>query len=266
MIRQFTLIAGLTLGVTAITAATLACRLPLQPAGPEQTKSETVEAGAAESADVEISLGAGELTVAGGATELMEAEFTFNIDAWEPEVDYSINGDKGFLTVRQPDEDGLRIPDTEVRYTWDLQFNDEVPLDMQVNMGAGEGLIDLRALSVGNLDLRTGAGNVSALLGGSQLTSADISAGIGETTIDLSGDWENDASIVIKAGVGDMTVIVPRQVGVIADVAMGIGEINADGFRTQGGSYTNDAYEDSTITLRVEIDGGVGEITLTVGE
>ena len=89
------------IGVTALVAAALACSLPIQQTGPAQTQSETVELGAAESANVEITMGAGELAVSSGAADLLEAEFTFNIDDWEPEVDYSVNGDRGRLTIRQ---------------------------------------------------------------------------------------------------------------------------------------------------------------------
>jgi N-terminal domain of toast_rack, DUF2154/Cell wall-active antibiotics response LiaF, C-terminal len=266
MIKQTRHTSGLFVGLAALFAAALACSLPIQKTGDLQTKSETVDLGAASSADVEITMGAGELTVSGGATELMEGEFTYNIESWEPEVNYSINGDQGRLTIRQPDVEIKGIPNNDIRYIWDLQFMNDTPLDMEINLGAGQSDIDLQTLSVGRLTMRSGAGEVTALLGGSQLSEADITAGVGKNTIDLSGDWEDDASIVIRAGIGDLTVIVPGSVGAIVDVAVGLGDVSADGFRIQGNSYINDAYGDSAITLQVEIERGVGQVTLELGE
>ena len=244
----------------------VACNSLTERTGPVQTQSETVELGAADSAEVEIAMGVGELNVSGGATELMEADFTFNIADWEPEVEYQVSGENGRLTISQPDDDFSGIPDDNIRYEWDLHFNDAVPLDLEIGLGAGKSNIDLHSLAVQSLELDTGAGDVSVKLGGSPLTNANIEAGVGKITLDLSGNWQDDATISIKTGVGDLTVIVPNDAGVIVDTDLGIGNVDADGFRIQGGSYTNDAYEDSAVKLRVEISGGVGQVTLRVGE
>jgi N-terminal domain of toast_rack, DUF2154/Cell wall-active antibiotics response LiaF, C-terminal len=266
MSKQTRHIPALLVGLAALLGAALACSLPIQRTGQLQTKTETVERGAASSVDVEITMGAGELTVSGGAADLMDGEFTYNIDSWEPEVNYAVSGDQGRLTVRQPEVEISGIPDNDVRYTWDLQFTDETPLNMEINLGAGQSNIDLGTLSLGQLTMRSGAGDVTARLGGSQLSQADITAGVGKNILDLSGNWENDASIAVKAGIGDLTVIVPKDVGAIITVAVGLGDVNADGFRIQGDSYTNDAYGDSPVTLRVDIQRGVGQVTLEVGE
>jgi predicted membrane protein len=82
----------------------------------------------------------------------------------------------------------------------------------------------------------------------------------------LNGDWQKDATISIDAGHGDLTVIVPNDVGAIVDTDLGIGNVDADGFLIQGGSYTNDAYRNSAVTLWVDISSGVGQVTLNVAE
>ena len=82
----------------------------------------------------------------------------------------------------------------------------------------------------------------------------------------MNGDWQNDAAISIDAGHGDLTVIVPNDVGAIVDTDLGIGNVDADGFLIQGGSYTNDAFRNSVVTLWVDISSGVGQVTLNVAE
>src|SRR3954452_12405636 len=66
-----------------------------------RTESESIELGAAKSAQVEIKIGVGELRVNGGAKKLLEADFLYNIARWKPEVTYGISGDQGRLMVKQ---------------------------------------------------------------------------------------------------------------------------------------------------------------------
>src|SRR5210317_68252 len=53
--------------------------------GELQTESQTVELGGATSVRIEIDMGAGELDVTGGAAELLEAGFTYNVAEMKPE-------------------------------------------------------------------------------------------------------------------------------------------------------------------------------------
>ena len=47
---------------------------------------------------VELRMGAGELKVRGGAAKLARADFTYNVDAWKPEVRYNGTAGSGDLT------------------------------------------------------------------------------------------------------------------------------------------------------------------------
>jgi len=47
--------------------------------------------------------GAGNLIIGGGARKLLNADFTYNVASWEPEVRYSSTGTQGELTIRQPE-------------------------------------------------------------------------------------------------------------------------------------------------------------------
>ncbi|MEJ2265200.1 MAG: toast rack family protein, partial [Anaerolineales bacterium] len=52
--------------------------------GDLQTKSQTVERGDANAVNAEIQMGAGKLDVSGGASELLEASFTYNVEELDP--------------------------------------------------------------------------------------------------------------------------------------------------------------------------------------
>jgi uncharacterized protein DUF2154 len=209
--------------------------------GEMQRESQTVDLENAQSVETELRMGAGELNVSGGADALMEADFTYNVADWKPEVSYDLSGDTGELTVQQGEGEG--VPGGDARNEWDIRFNDAVPTDLHLEMGAGESNLDLDNLTLTGLDLQMGAG---------------------ETTVDLTGDYGQDLEARIQGGVGEATVLLPSEVGVRAKAEGGIGKINAQGLQREGDSYVNDAYGDSDVTLEVDVQGGVGQINLEV--
>jgi hypothetical protein len=210
--------------------------------GEMERESQTIDLENAQSVRAELRMGAGELNVTGGADALMEADFAYNVADWEPEVDYDVSGDTGELIVEQGS--GADIPlGGEARNEWDLRFNDDVPIDLNVQMGAGESDLDLDSLTLTGLDLQMGAG---------------------ETTVDLTGSYDRDIAASIEGGVGEATVELPSEIGVRVNAEGGLGQINAEGLQREGDAYVNDAYGDSDVTLDVDVRGGVGQINLEV--
>jgi hypothetical protein len=86
-------------------------------------------------------------------------------------------------------------------------------------MGAGESDLDLDSLALKELDLQMGAG---------------------QTTVDLTGDCEQDLDASIQGGVG-----------VKVRVEGDLGKINAEGLEREGHSYVNDANGSSDVTPEV---------------
>jgi hypothetical protein len=211
--------------------------------GELRTEAESVELGDAEAVRVEIDFGAGDLEVAGGAEELLEADFTYNVAALKPEVEY---GD-GTLVVRQPDVDGLPILQdlTDFRNEWSLRLFDDVPMDLNVKVGAGTSDLQLAGLS---------------------LTGLDVSLGAGEYAVDLSGDWAHDLDVTLDAGVADLRVRLPKDVGVRVEIDAGPHTVEANGLTQAEGVYTNAAYGTSAVTLQIAIEAGVGHISLELVE
>jgi hypothetical protein len=234
--------------------------------GKLQTESETIELSDAASVRVKIDMGAGELDVAGGAAELLEANFTYNVAELKPEIDYS----GGTLTVRTPDVDtgiGSLLDITDYRYEWDLRLNDDMPMELHVNVGAGRMDLRLGSLSLTSLDVAGGAGEILVDLSGSDsLTRLDIGGGAGALTVDLTGAWQNDLEASIAGGVGERILILPRDTGVRVKVEVGVGTVDATGLTKEGEYYTNDAYGQSEVTLYLEVTGGVGGTELRLGE
>ena len=230
-----------------ITAAVLAGACGTQPGGTQQVgkmqrESKSVDLQNAQSARANLKMGAGELNLTGGADRLMEGDFSYNVADWKPKVSYDMSGDTGELVVRQGGAEGSNLGG-QARNEWDIRLNDEVPTDLVVQMGAGESDLDLDSLALTGLNLQMGAG---------------------KTTVDLTGDYAQGFDASIQGGVGEAKVMLPSGVGVKAKAQGGLGRINAKGLQKVGDSYVNEAYGESDVILRVDIQGGVGEINLEV--
>jgi hypothetical protein len=225
----------------ALCSLAVGCRLlDRAPVGDMKTETENVELGSADEAKVHIKMDVGELTVAGGADTLMQATFEYNVDIWQPSVDYSLNGDRGNLLVDQPDAK-IPVVGNEQFNSWDLRFNNSVPIDLEIETGAGESGLDLRGL------------NLSAL---------QISTGAGTTTIDLSSALDHDLRASVEGGVGNLSVKLPDDMGVRVTVSSGIGGLTSSGLLKDGSAFVNEAYGVSPHTLTLDITTGVGAIEL----
>jgi len=232
--------------------------------GDLQTESQTIELGDGGSVNVDIQMGAGELDVSGGASELLEASFTYNVEELDPQATFS----NGRLEVKDRDvKEGVRslFDLDEYRNEWDLKFNEDVPMEMNIDLGAGRTHLVLGALALTDLNIRGGAGEVDLYLNGSpSLSHLDFDIGAGDATVDLTGEWQNDLDATISGGLGEINLKLPAGVGLRIKVETGIGSINASGLSRDGNTYTNDAYGESDVTLRIDIEGGVGQINLDV--
>jgi hypothetical protein len=213
--------------------------------GPPETVTETVELDDATRARVLVQMTVGELTITGGATQLMEAEFTYSSNRYAPEIAYNINEDTGELAVRQPTTTlpGVRV-ETEDNI-WNVSLADDVPLNLLIQMGAGTSWLQLASL---------------------RLEALDIEAGIGESQIDLTGDWETDISGHIVAGPERLHLLLPAGIGVRVSVTGGPGEVNAQGLQLENGAWVNAAFNDEGPNLFLDIQAGAGQIDLEVVE
>ena len=75
-----------------------------------------------------------------------------------------------------------------------------------------------------------------------------------------------DLDVNINTGAANITVRLPRDVGVRVEVEAGVGRIEASGLRHDWNVYTNEAYGTSEVTLQINIVAGIGQINLEVEE
>jgi hypothetical protein len=200
----------------------------------------TIDAGGAKSVRATVDLSAGKLDVGSGTTNLLEATFDQPGDE-RTKVEYEKNGDAGVLKISQ-DDSGPHVvfPGNRDR-NWDLKFGGGIPLDLKIDMGAGQGNLNLRGMPITKLELNMGAGQVNA---------------------DLTGDRKEDLTADIEGGVGEAEIRLPRNVGVIVQASGGIGSLDTHGLKHQGDRYVNEAYGKPGPTIHLKVEGGVGHINL----
>jgi hypothetical protein len=205
-----------------------------------QHQSRTVDRGDVKDVRATLELGAGDISLSGGASHLLEADFDYRASSGTPKVDYAISGTTGDLRISQDDND-VHVRTTSDNH-WILHFANDVPLTIKIDMGAGHGNLRLRDIDVTRLNLDMGAGQVD---------------------VDLTGDRKSDLTAEFEGGVGEANIRLPKNIGVIAHASGGIGTIDAHGLHHDGDEYTNGMYGKSPVTIHLKVQGGVGRIVLT---
>jgi hypothetical protein len=245
--RRITIAAVAVLAIVALATTTGCTRVRLADDPSTRTTSDTkaVALEGATSVETEVRMGVGELTISvePTTTDVLDARFVYAPVSWKPTVDYSVASGVGRLLVEQPNTtDVAAFRDT--KNSWDLKLGGGVPTKLTLRLGVGSSKVDLRGLD---------------------LTSIDAVTGVGDTTIDLSGPRTKDLSGRIEAGVGRITVRVPRNVGVrFSGRQDGVGNFTADGFKAEGNSWVNDAYSGAGPKIDIDFVRGVGDATLVL--
>ena len=198
--------------------------------GPLETLTIAEPLPDAEVAQVTLNVGAGNLTLAGGADGLVSGQVEYNVAEWKPEI----KRDGAAVTIEQGSvKDQLNIPSGDLVNKWDLQLGD-APLELTVNAGAYEGEADLSGLSLRRLEFNdgastnavtfdaanpeemtllkysTGASTVTLTgLANANFTEMIFEGGAGTYTLDFTGALQRDARVTVRAGVCTLTIVVP---------------------------------------------------------
>jgi hypothetical protein len=202
------------------------------------TDTQTVELQGAKTVSADLEMPAGTLTLSGGSAKLLDANFRYRNSEGKPQVDYSVSGDHGQLSITQ-NEKHIHVGTTHS--DWNLRFANNVPLDLNLQMGAGHSDLQLRELDVTHLEVKIGAG---------------------EMQLDLSGPRKSSLDADIQGGVGSATIYLPKDVGVRVHASGGIGSVNTHGMTKDDDDYVNSVYGKTPATITLTIQGGVGSIDL----
>jgi hypothetical protein len=205
-----------------------------------RTESQSVTMDSATSANVLIEFPAGELKVQSGASNLMDASFRYNVDDWQPQVNFSEDGTQGKLVVNQPGDDRVPVGGQLVN-EWEIQLSENIPMELTIRTGAGNSQLDLGGLDINSLTVETGAG---------------------VTKVELNGVWQHDVDVSIQGGVGELTVNLPAEMGVRVEMDTALVTVTVNGLTQHENGYVNEAFGTAPHTLTLNLQAGVGSVTL----
>jgi hypothetical protein len=273
---------------TLATAAALALVLST-PVGAQEWRnfSSARQMWGEEQIDVRLSYGAGRLKV-----DPSEDGFLYRVDIrydqrhFTPKATYS--QDDGRLEVAiEGRRQARRIRDISDASTASLGINPEVPTRLRMEFGAGEADLNLGGMSVRSLDLATGASDtrlrfaspnriaadhvrlqagaaslVATGLGNARASRYEFEGGVGSTTLDFSGEWDRDARVSAKMGIGSLVLRFPRGSGVRVQRSSFLTSFDGGGLERQGNAHVSRNWESAAHRIDVSVEAALGSISI----
>lgn len=204
----------------------------------EKTSDIFIEKDQADQLDIDLIINYGQVNISAGANNWIEGKIEYNVKELKPKTTYKLKRNTGKITINQPKKPKVNFKKGKWKNDWDLQLTNVIPVHLNVN---------------------TGASDTSMNLSGMHLKSLDIETGVGRSTLNLGGHWEESFDVHIKLGVGESTIILPKDIGVEIKSTKGIGSASFNGFiAKEKGVYVNDAYDNADVIISVQTELGIG--------
>jgi hypothetical protein len=176
--------------------------------GGRDTSTETIRQvlGDATHAEVTIARGAGavhlEALPLSASASLLEGVIPQN--RHETIVrEFAMRGDTATLALRTQGQSWEPfVGQSGGAQLWDLKLNRQIPLDLQVSLGAGRADVDMTSLTVRQAEVSLGVGQVKVVLPDAGRLRVKISGAVGETTVvipeGLEARIDIDAALVSR--------------------------------------------------------------------
>lgn len=236
-------------------------------AGELQVESRTVGLEGAESADVELEMIGGEMRISGGSDDLLDAEFSYNVEEWKPEIEYDVRDGQGGLSVRQPD---VLRSGSGARNEWDIHLNEKLLMSLKAGLENGNSALSLNSSSLEKLELSVRNGNIEAELTGNQplLEELELANSNGNVILGLPGNYPTLSSVALESVNGNINAELTGDYALLDSMKIDLnsGSILAD----LSGKWSSDAgielsVNTGDVTLRLPRDAGVYVDVLTPG-
>lgn len=195
--------------------------------------SESVSRDGATSLALGVSGGAGDFTVSGGASELVEARAT--------------GGDLRVRTERRAGRVEVDIDDGDGSFPFGhgavelaVVVASDVPAALEVSAGAGDVRVDMRSIVV---------------------TGASVEAGAGDITVVLPAP-RGDVPVRVESGAAEIVIEVPDGVEARVTVSGGAFSLDSDNgrLRAEGGTAQTSGYASATDRVTVTVEAGAASV------
>jgi hypothetical protein len=197
----------------------------------------------AASGNISVTMGAGELSLTGGARpgDIMEITVFSGAPEWQPEVSSRLDDLVKTIRITDKGHTGKAWFSVDSPNRWEIRLSDQVPVAAEVRIGAGDCRLQLGTLN---------------------LTSLNVHAGAGDTVIDLSGYHGGRFDAEITHGIGDLTLRVPGSGNTRIVVDQGVGDISGSGYKMSNGAYVPAGFNPALPVNEIAVKQGVGDLRL----
>lgn len=235
--------------------------------------------------DVHVRYGAGKLMIAPspGGGELYRMGLRYDSELFEPisryrsgRLEVGVEGTGRSIKLRNSDAGEL-----------DLRLSPDVPMDLDLEFGAVEADLELGGLRIARLDIETGASETDIRfstpnatecerlgismgaatlevegLGNANCAAIDVDGGVGEITLDFSGEWRRSMEADITMALGSLTLIIPSDVGVRVDRETFLTGFDGSRFVKRDGVLYSENWESARHRLSIDMSGAFGSINV----
>jgi hypothetical protein len=237
-----------------------------------------------EEVKVEIDYGAGHFTVRSIDEGLLyRMNLEYDEDKFEPVAE--VSGDRVRLGVETRGRNinlGRRNAGS-----LDLELVREVPMDLEINLGAVQAAIDLGGLALTDLDMSTGASESTVTisepnsrsmstagfavgaaefsvsgLGNLNAERIEVDAGVGSITLGLDGEWRQDARLSIDMGLGSLRIVVPEGLGIRLRKDSFLTSLDSEGLIKRGDVYESPDFDEAAHRVSIDLDAAFGSVSI----
>jgi hypothetical protein len=232
---------------------------------------------------------AGSLRVAPGTpTELYRMELSYDQDRYLPVSDFDAASGSVVLGLKPSGEGGVRVVSRkQLNQVAAVALSPRVDLTLGLTLGAVDADVELGGLRVTRLDLKTGASRavvrfsqpnaarcqhatitagaaeVSVLgLGNSRCDEIEFEGGMGRVTLDFAGTWSSSARVNVKMAMGELTLRLPRRVGVRISMDKFLSSFEPVGLVRRGDAFQSSNYDRAERHLDIDLTTAVGGVNL----
>lgn len=222
----------------------------------------------------------------GRADELYRMDMSYDEDRFVPVSDFDASAGQVTLGVAAEGRGGVRIASQhQLRQSAGIAFSPEADLALDVELGAVDADLEFGGLRVTDLDvsagasratvrfskpngvrcraarLRAGAAQLTALgLGNSRCDHIAFEGGVGQVTLDFAGAWTSDSKVDIDMALGEVTLRLPRQVGVSITLDKFLSSFNPEGLVRRGTGYRSPGYDEAGRHLDIDVSTAAGTV------
>ena len=240
-----------------------------------------------DSLQAEIEFAAGVLKVRPGSPgSLYRMELSYDPERFAPLSKVDSTGTDLRLGIKSSGQAGISVGLKNDRPQDGLiELNPRTILSLDVSLGATEADLDLGGLRVSRAEIRTGASETTLRfsspnrvqceqlsisvgaaefsayqLGNSDCQTIRLDGGVGGVLVDLTGAWKRDATIALAVALGDISLVLPREVGVELTLDRFLSNFNPEGFVQEGRVYRSLNYSTAGRRLSLSLTSTVGVV------